>query len=68
MSKRWQQFYGFDGFRFDLMGIIDIETINEIYRVCSDYDSSFILYGEGGTCRQIYLIVKRQCNIIMINY
>ena len=47
MSKRWQQFYGFDGFRFDLMGIIDIETINEIYRVCSDYDSSFILYGEG---------------------
>ncbi|WP_297671607.1 type I pullulanase [Thomasclavelia sp.] len=47
MSKRWQQFYGVDGFRFDLMGIIDIETINEVYRVCSDYDSSFILYGEG---------------------
>lgn len=47
MSKRWQQFYGVDGFRFDLMGIIDITTINQVYEMCSNYDNSFIIYGEG---------------------
>lgn len=47
MSRRWQSFYGVDGYRFDLMGIIDIETINEVYRLCSSYDNSFIIYGEG---------------------
>lgn len=47
MSKRWQQFYGVDGFRFDLMGIIDITTINKVYETCSNYDKSFIIYGEG---------------------
>lgn len=47
MSKRWQQFYGVDGFRFDLMGIIDITTINQVYEMCSSYDKSFIIYGEG---------------------
>lgn len=47
MSRRWQGFYGVDGYRFDLMGIIDIDTINQVYQVCSAYDSSFMVYGEG---------------------
>lgn len=47
MSKRWQLFYGVDGFRFDLMGIIDITTINQVNELCSNFDKSFMIYGEG---------------------
>lgn len=47
MSKRWQEFYGIDGYRFDLMGIIDIDTINEVYQRCHSDDNSFMVYGEG---------------------
>ena len=31
MCKRWQVLYGVDGFRMDLMGIVDIDTVNMIY-------------------------------------
>lgn len=47
MCKRWQVFYGVDGFRFDLMGIIDIETMKLVEKQCKDIDPSFIVYGEG---------------------
>lgn len=36
-----------DGFRFDLMGILDIDTINQVQSVCSIKNENFILYGEG---------------------
>ncbi len=36
-----------DGFRFDLMGILDMDTIKEVYSVCKAYQKDFILYGEG---------------------
>ena len=39
--------YHVDGFRFDLMGLIDIDTMNEIYRRCKEINNDFILYGEG---------------------
>lgn len=39
--------YGVDGFRFDLMGILDIETMNQIVSECRQINSSFICYGEG---------------------
>ena len=47
MCLRWQKLYGVDGFRFDLMGIIDIETLNQVYNQASKIDDSFIVYGEG---------------------
>lgn len=47
MCLRWQCLYGVDGFRFDLMGIIDIETLNQIYHDATIIDDSFIMYGEG---------------------
>lgn len=43
----WVKNFGVDGFRFDLMGILDTVTLNEIYDVCSKINPSFILYGEG---------------------
>lgn len=36
-----------DGFRFDLMGLHDIETINEIRKMLDEIDPSLSLYGEG---------------------
>ncbi len=39
--------YGIDGFRFDLMGILDIETMNQIVSQCRQINPYFICYGEG---------------------
>ena len=39
--------YHVDGFRFDLAGILDVETVNEIVRRVREMDPSIILYGEG---------------------
>lgn len=47
MCLRWQKMYGMDGYRFDLMGIIDIDTLNQVYNQLSDIDPNFIMYGEG---------------------
>ena len=43
----WINEYHIDGFRFDLMGIHDIETMNEIRKAVSAIDPSIIIYGEG---------------------
>lgn len=43
----WVREYHIDGFRFDLMGLIDLETMNEIRRRLDEIDSSLILIGEG---------------------
>lgn len=43
----WAKEYHIDGFRFDLMGIHDIETMNEVREVLDQIDPSIILYGEG---------------------
>lgn len=45
--KFWIDEYGIDGFRFDLMGIIDCDTLNLIADYAKSKDPSFILYGEG---------------------
>ena len=39
--------YHIDGFRFDLMGILDIDTMNEIVHRCQTINPDFMIYGEG---------------------
>jgi len=51
--KYWINEYHIDGFRFDLMGIHDIETMNIIRKEIDKIDPSITIYGEGwsaGTC------------------
>lgn len=47
--KYWVQEYRIDGFRFDLMGLHDIETMNLIRKELHALDSTIFLYGEGWT-------------------
>lgn len=44
--KYWAKEYNIDGFRFDLMGIHDIETMNEIRKELDKIDPTIIVYGE----------------------
>lgn len=42
-------FYGFDGYRFDLMGLIDLKTIEEIIKNLREIKSDIFIYGEPWT-------------------
>jgi pullulanase len=44
---RFVNHFGVDGFRLDLMGLIDITTINELRAALDEIDPTFLLYGEG---------------------
>lgn len=46
-TKMWVEEYGIDGFRFDLMGILDIDTLNLIDQELRQIKGDIILYGEG---------------------
>lgn len=45
----WAEEYHIDGFRFDLMGIHDIETMNAVSEKLRQIDPSIFVYGEGWT-------------------
>ena len=51
--KYWINEYHIDGFRFDLMGVHDIETMNQIRQMVDSIDPTIFIYGEGwsaGAC------------------
>ena len=45
--KYWAREYHIDGFRFDLMGVHDIETMNQIRKALDEIDPTIFIYGEG---------------------
>lgn len=45
----WAKEFHADGFRFDLMGIYDLETMNQIRAQMDHISPSILLYGEGWT-------------------
>ena len=51
--KYWATEYHIDGFRFDLMGIHDMETMNDIRTELNKINPDILVYGEGwsaGSC------------------
>ena len=51
--KYWIKEYHIDGFRFDLMGVHDIATMNAIRQAVDEIDPTIFIYGEGwsaGAC------------------
>jgi len=64
--KYWIDEYHIDGFRFDLMGIHDIETMNQIRQMVDDIDPSIFIYGEGwsaGACALPNDVLGMKANI-----
>lgn len=47
--KHWTEEYHLDGFRFDLMGIHDVETMNLLADEIKQINPNTIIYGEGWT-------------------
>jgi pullulanase len=43
----WAEEYHVDGFRFDLMGILDIETMKAVREMLDTLDPSILVFGEG---------------------
>lgn len=43
----WAEEYHIDGFRFDLMGLHDVETMNQIRAGLDEINPDLIMYGEG---------------------
>lgn len=50
--KYWVEEYHIDGFRFDLMGVHDIETMNEIRKELTAINPNIFIYGEGWSAGQ----------------
>ena len=50
--KYWINEYHIDGFRFDLMGVHDIETMNAIRKAVDEIDPTIFIYGEGWSAGQ----------------
>lgn len=58
----WAREYHVDGFRFDLMGLHDIGTMNAIRAALDRVDRSILLYGEGWTGGESPLPEKRRAS------
>ncbi|MFK9091137.1 type I pullulanase [Bacillus salipaludis] len=45
--RYWMEEYHIDGFRFDLMGILDVETMGEVRKACDRIKQGTLIIGEG---------------------
>ncbi|WP_153039609.1 type I pullulanase [Thermoanaerobacter sp. YS13] len=58
--KYWVKEYHVDGFRFDLMGLHDIDAMKEIEKILHSIDPSLLLYGEPWTAGPSVLPLEKQ--------
>ena len=60
--KYWASEYHMDGFRFDLMGLLDQDTLREVRTALDAIDPSILIYGEGWTGGTSALAPDKQCS------
>ena len=58
--KYWAKEYHIDGFRFDLMAIHDIETMNQVIAALKEINPNIFVYGEGWTAGDSPLPVEQR--------
>jgi pullulanase len=51
--KYWMTEYHIDGFRFDLMGLLDRETMLAVYREAKRINPNALIYGEGWSMERV---------------
>ena len=56
----WADEYHLDGFRFDLVGLLDVDTINEIVKQVHKRHPNVIFYGEGWS---LDTVLTRDCKL-----
>ncbi len=62
----WQEEYKLGGFRFDLMGLHDMTTMEEIVTECKKIDANVLIFGEpwnGGSSPLKDAVAAKQANI-----
>ena len=59
LCKRFVKLFDIDGLRFDIMGILDIDTINDIKQTCKSIKPDFLIYGEGWDMGDILIDSKK---------
>lgn len=55
----WAKEYHIDGFRFDLMGILDCDTLNAIRLALDDIHPDLLMYGEGWVASPTLLPIEK---------
>lgn len=64
--KFWLEEYKLSGFRFDLMGLLDTETMNNVYQECAKVYDKVMVYGEpwtGGTSALSSILQTNQSTV-----
>ena len=59
LCKRFVKLFDIDGLRFDIMSILDIDTINDIKQTCKSIKPDFLIYGEGWDMGDILIDSKK---------
>lgn len=63
----WATEYHIDGFRFDLMAVHDIDTMNAVRAALNEVDPSIMVYGEGWTAGDAAISTSKQALKANIN-
>ena len=61
-TKFLVKYYNIDGLRFDLMGLIDVDTINRLVKECKEIKNDLIFYGEGWNMGYELPLEKKACS------
>ncbi|MCR5308527.1 MAG: type I pullulanase, partial [Bacilli bacterium] len=61
-AKYLTKYYNVDGLRFDLMGLLDIDTVNQLVKECKQIKEDLMFYGEGWNMGYELPYEKKACS------
>ena len=60
--KYFTEVFDIDGYRFDLMGLLDVDTVNQGFAICKSIKDDVIFYGEGWNMGLELPFEKKACS------